>query len=148
MSLSGPHFWCDIFDALQRTGKKEAAWVTWVGKKIFTSSVGSRGDVHTLPLVKMLGQKNKSGCAWHDYFRPSSLSWTFNRAIIISRWQAERAGKSSSLSTHFQEKKSGFSSGTGSAQIDILLEEVAHQFKIVEEGGIWINCQCYLLVPL
>lgn len=36
----------------------------------------------------------------------------------------------------FKKKKRGFRGGTGSAQIDILLEEVAHQFEIVEEGGI------------
>lgn len=85
------------------------------GNKTFTRS-GNK--IHTAPtpclVISLIssehfyfskwGDTKKKSCTWHNYFKPGSFYWTFNTAVVISPWQAERNGKSSpSLSTHFHE---------------------------------------------
>lgn len=103
--------------------------------------------MHIFPLVKMLGHQKKR----KKKEREAALDTTISGPAAFTELSTQQsllsvAGRQRGLgnlppSPHIfkkkkEEKKSGFGSGTGSAQIDILLEEVAHQFKIAEEGGI------------
>lgn len=135
VSLPGAHFWRDIFDALeQQKGRMNNVdeGKTWRWQP--SGECTFRGGMRSLP------------SSWHKIKERLHLTQLFQAQQLLlnfhhtNRYQllAGREGWQIFLPLHSfsRKKKSGFGIGKGSAQIDILLGEVAHQFGIVEEGGI------------